>query len=329
MDNPKVAKREKPIDRWLAVGGIAAGILLFLAPKTPPVIISLLIIVFALLIHPIWHFWWIEAELWRKLASTILFVLALGWFGRISWPPESTGFWQTIAAPVLGMWQWLRSPHGRWLDEVIGAVYALLAVFLLLFIAGIVQALKKVRNRGDSKKGFLDYKLDAEMAMSRMTPMLEKLTRVMTEVGPALNRHTEVLLAASSTAEQVRVIRAAAASLDRYSRQVDRVRGQFVENGKLLSDGISGWFHWMSETRPPKDNLGIFPELLRRFTDTINTTNNELSHYIATTRATRGVSSVLDAAIDRHVDSWEAIAFTNRKIFEACNGALLVIDGLA
>src|SRR5580692_10735795 len=175
-----MVKTEKPIDRWLAVGGIAVGIVLFLAPKTTLVIVSLLILVFALMIHPIWHFWWIEKRLWRKLLCTILFVWGLVWFGRISWPSESTGFGQ-VAASASG---WIFGPHGRWLDKVIGAIYALSAVSLLFVATAVIQSLKKHGNQSKSQKGFLDYKLDAEMAIAKMPQIVEKLTRIMAQVGP-------------------------------------------------------------------------------------------------------------------------------------------------
>ena len=50
----------KPIDRWLALGAIVVGIIYFWIPKTPTALVISLVVIFLLLIHPLWNFWWIE-----------------------------------------------------------------------------------------------------------------------------------------------------------------------------------------------------------------------------------------------------------------------------
>ncbi len=80
--------REKPIDRWLALLGIAMGVAIPLLPKTPTVIIMSLIIMFALLIHPLWKFWWIEKKISRQVTASTIFIIALIIFGYTVWPPR-------------------------------------------------------------------------------------------------------------------------------------------------------------------------------------------------------------------------------------------------
>ena len=79
----------KPVDRWLALGSAAVGIAFWLLPKTPLVIILALLLIFALLVHPIWNFWWIEEKLRRRLTACFLFAACLVGLGYISWPPHS------------------------------------------------------------------------------------------------------------------------------------------------------------------------------------------------------------------------------------------------
>jgi hypothetical protein len=86
-DPPNVArlvdkkKGPKPIDRWLGIGGIVVGILLFLLPKTPVVVIASLITIFVLLWHPVWNFWWIERSLYRRLGALLVLAFVLIWIG--------------------------------------------------------------------------------------------------------------------------------------------------------------------------------------------------------------------------------------------------------
>ena len=51
----------KPIDRWLGLMSAAIGVILFLIPKTPSIIVVVcLVLIFLLLIHPVWNLWWVE-----------------------------------------------------------------------------------------------------------------------------------------------------------------------------------------------------------------------------------------------------------------------------
>jgi len=58
---------KKPVDRWLGLGAIAVGIGYFWIEKTPINLIISLCLVFILLFHPIWNFWWIEKQERDKL----------------------------------------------------------------------------------------------------------------------------------------------------------------------------------------------------------------------------------------------------------------------
>jgi hypothetical protein len=134
---------------------------------------------------------------------------------------------QVVAQLVDGFWHWIEGPHGRWFDKLLGAVHALIALFIFL---GNAAVLKVVQGRtAKDAKGFLDYKLDAENAMRTLPSMLDKLTKIMNQVSPAMSKHTEALIRAKSTAEQLRVSEAAASSLDKYSMQVDILRRQLMK----------------------------------------------------------------------------------------------------
>ena len=38
----------------------AIGVILFLIPKTPSIVVLCLVLIFLLLIHPVWNLWWVE-----------------------------------------------------------------------------------------------------------------------------------------------------------------------------------------------------------------------------------------------------------------------------
>jgi hypothetical protein len=84
--------KKKPIDVWFFLFGTGVGIVFFLLPKTPGVVITCLILLFSLFIHPVWNFWWIENQLWRRISALILLIVGLIYLGYYSWPrvPEKS-----------------------------------------------------------------------------------------------------------------------------------------------------------------------------------------------------------------------------------------------
>jgi hypothetical protein len=76
----------KPIDRWLGLGAAAMSVALFLLPKTPIVVVICLGLIFALLAHPAWHFWWIEDVAWRRILALMGLLAFLFVIGYFSWP---------------------------------------------------------------------------------------------------------------------------------------------------------------------------------------------------------------------------------------------------
>lgn len=77
---------DKPIDRWLGLAGTMVGVVLFLLPKTPLVVVVCVALVFLLLIHPIWNFWWIEQSSGRRLIACLLWAFGCGTVGYVAWP---------------------------------------------------------------------------------------------------------------------------------------------------------------------------------------------------------------------------------------------------
>jgi hypothetical protein len=75
----------KPIDRWLALVGLAAGVVLFLLPKTRVIVIVGCFAIFALLAYPVWNFWWIERKLRRQLVAIILLAAFAALIGYAAW----------------------------------------------------------------------------------------------------------------------------------------------------------------------------------------------------------------------------------------------------
>ncbi|MGA3282786.1 MAG: hypothetical protein ABSD50_17640 [Smithella sp.] len=77
---------QKPIDLWLCLVGIVAGIIMWLIPKTALSITISLITIFFLLWHPVWKFWGIEKRLWRRIFAEVLLAILVFGLGYFVWP---------------------------------------------------------------------------------------------------------------------------------------------------------------------------------------------------------------------------------------------------
>lgn len=80
--------RAKPIDRWLWLAGAAVAILLFLFAKTPLVVLICVVVLFGLLVHPVWNFWWIEKDVRRRLLALVGLALVCSFIAYAAWPAE-------------------------------------------------------------------------------------------------------------------------------------------------------------------------------------------------------------------------------------------------
>lgn len=79
---------QKPIDLYLSLFSIAVGIIMQFLPKTLPVVIACLLVIYGLLVYPIWNFWYIERSLWLRLAALFFLAACLCVFGFMVLPEE-------------------------------------------------------------------------------------------------------------------------------------------------------------------------------------------------------------------------------------------------
>ena len=75
---------KKPIELWLAVLGLGSGILFYLLPKTPPIIIVSLFLMFLSFGFVVWNA--LKKFYWHKRACICILLIALVMVGFYVWP---------------------------------------------------------------------------------------------------------------------------------------------------------------------------------------------------------------------------------------------------
>src|SRR3990170_8788511 len=63
---------------------VAVGVIMWLLPKSLLTVIGSLLIIFSLLVYPVWNLPWIEKSLWMRIAALLLLASMLCVLGYIS-----------------------------------------------------------------------------------------------------------------------------------------------------------------------------------------------------------------------------------------------------
>jgi hypothetical protein len=123
----------------------------------------------------------------------------------------------------------------------------------------------------------------------------------MQKIAPAVDKHTKALRQASTTKQQIDVARDLARSLGKFSRELESTQAKYTANGRAISEGLEMWSAWVNRQGAQVD--ATFVDTLSTFIGTMHSSNLKLRKYIETIGANRGVTSTLDAGIDRHANA--------------------------
>jgi hypothetical protein len=207
----------------------------------------------------------------------------------------------------------------KWGDRAIGALTVGLALCAWMLLRKARSSFNN-RKHQTTSKGFLDYKHEAEIAMKAFPKLLGKVTLTMQKIAPAVDKHTKALRQASTTKQQIDVARDLARSLGKFSRELESTQAKYTANGRAISEGLEMWSAWVNRQGAQVD--ATFVDTLSTFIGTMHSSNLKLRKYIETIGANRGVTSTLDAGIDRHANALEVMYSINVQIQEACSNML-------
>jgi hypothetical protein len=322
------AENTKPLDRWLGIGGIVVGVILYLLPeKAPTIVVVCTALIFVLLLHPAWNFWWIEDATWRRFTAVVLLAVSVVCLAMFVWPipSGSASLLYVVALAVIQRFTFT----GPWSDRALGAFAILVALAATkLLRKGWARIIVLKAMHPAAPKGFLDYKAQVETATAALPKIIEKFSKIMARVAPNLEKQTSKLQLAKTTEQQIRVAEDTARRLDGFSRQFNRVCVTYRSSGNSLTEGLDGWSAWVSKSNTNKTGLGPFADGLRIFVNTLHTTNAQTQAYIDSMNSGRGASRALDAGIARHVQSLEMVLEINRAIHTSCLAALGLLESL-
>ena len=217
-----------------------------------------------------------------------------------------------------------------WIEHISWMCIGMLILILLRWVAlASVSISKRAKQEQVSAKGFLDFKLQAELAMSDLPRALEPITAISVQVGRAIQKQAlEVKRAASmSTRRQIRVTKVAAMRLDKYSRGLNRKCSRLEQIGSSLQEGLLGWYTWAHNQEASRIALSQATPSLRRLCESITTAIKTTEAFIASLEATKGVSRDMNEALERHIQVVWRIRNANSNIASACLKALQIADG--
>jgi hypothetical protein len=76
----------KPIGMWISLFFFVVGLAMIWMARTPSLLIIIMVLMFVSLLHPIYHFWWIEKTRLRRITAIVIYFILIILFGYIVWP---------------------------------------------------------------------------------------------------------------------------------------------------------------------------------------------------------------------------------------------------
>ena len=293
---------------------------------------------------------------WVKLPLLVVVAVGIGYCVRKShwthqWPtPWKVVTW--IVCVVLLIWalvaqldEELKAKHSHTLLQTASAglyqfrafcgrpmVSKLFWVILGATFLRVVQLLasrvraSNSRRARDSKaaKGFLDYKLQAENAVTALPGVFDSLTRINATVVSMIERKTRSMQAAvsRSTGVQIRIVATAARKLDHYSRKMEAGCRELESLGVALHEGMSGWLGWMRGQSEAANVAAPLVAVLEAASESIGQTIRNIGTYIRILTANKGVSAEMNSALDRHIKVSETVRAASARILADCEDGL-------
>jgi hypothetical protein len=313
---------------WLL--GAALAIVLFLVVKTPLWTVLLLAGLSATLLHPVTQIPWARANRPRQIGASGLMVFLFVCFGFMVWPNAPGNAAGAPKGAFIALMDLLFTLlKERWTQNVLCVLAGMLLLksFQMLARRAVISRKRRV-SVSTGTKGFLDYKMQAEVGMQRLSPKLTEITKIMSDVGFSIGKHSGKVQDASTSPARVQleVVRKTAISLEGFSKQLDKKCKDLEEIGNSLAEGIEEWMKWVS-TQPDgwmvKQGL---EGLLRTFVDTLAETLKQTNSYIAMLQLTRGVSRDWNEALDSHLRSIARVRDVSGRIRDSCMNCLHLFE---
>ena len=222
-----------------------------------------------------------------------------------------------------------KSLPNLWLDRFLGFVVGIASVKIG---ASGLRLVSRVRKRNlelsQASKGFLDYKLQAETAMGKLPSIINKLTAMMSSIAPKMAGQAARITAAQSTAEHLKIAKAAARTLDTHSLQVELLLVRLTAVANFLAEGLNEWSKWVHDSKAKNPEVVSFAAAMRILTGTMQSSMKQIQGYIDSIAAVSGMSQALNASVDRHVRCMQAVQQALLTIYSAYSESLVRLETL-
>lgn len=250
-------------------------------------------VVFILVSH--WTYKW--SKLSKFLASC--FLLFVFWGRVLLHVSEQFPVFQGLLGTVNKVLALSRRPAARYLEAgLIGVLFTLTA---LLLIGLIVAAVKRRKGYISANKGFLDFKLDAEVAIAELPLRLLPISDVIDEVGQMFVAQTAIIVSApvSETRTHLRNVRNTSRKLNKSTRKLRGLRRRLEETARRLNDGVTGWSLWMAQ-QERGSGVEVFVTAISGFVKGNIYAIEGTSRYLEQLDGMRGVSQHFNEALGAH-----------------------------
>jgi hypothetical protein len=195
------------------------------------------------------------------------------------------------------------------------------------------ESIEKSHEELKEEKGFLDFILEGNDALEKITRILSDITEETVVIGTKIKNHTDRIQTITKntrpgTALQIhKIVINVASDMVYYSKQIEKCLPELSDNVDLLADSYTGYIGWVEpKTDVEKERILEFHQTVSELLEGSRVGLKGISSYRDAVTKLKGISMEINRASRRVTNSLEGIISTIEKIEAFCSRTLSLID---
>lgn len=230
----------------------------------------------------------------------------------------------SVLAAGRTIYAWITGADQQWVFLGLGALGTL---FLVLVTTGVVvwQRSKSKPLQTVGRKGYLDFRKDAEAAIHQLQVDIPKITAINQRMGEIASNASKRPDTSSHRAIHAGVVKVS----KKINRQASIMRirsGPVKRNVDLLIESITGWSDWVRKRQGPDEIQSLLP-LIRSIGAPLQQTISSLESFQASLQVNiREMSQEMDLAGGAFHSEMDAVLKRIKQLRACCHQQISLLD---
>jgi hypothetical protein len=247
-----------------------------------------------------------------------------------------------VTSIITLIWLYMRGGGAAWIYPYFNFALGFLSACITLVLTSLFVSYIKARRLKHAKhlkfvsheKGYLDHAVNKEKAISDFLRILNEMGEEIERIANTSNTGTARIEAATArrkgnlAIEGHKITANTAMGYDKHSIKMERQLAALEEVFEILAESQIGYMTWFTPTtQEQREQLVNERQALNKLRDITRTTIASTEGFRDSQISTKGISQVLNTAINRLVNVTEGIIAVMRKAENLWEELITIIDG--